>query len=58
MKKNVDEILDENKLCQLYSQIFYSLQLNDQQSSADSENIYINVLWDIGCYYMTSHDIE
>ena len=40
----------------LCSQILFRIGLNDQKPSADSQNIYINVLCDIGCHCMTSHD--
>ena len=38
-------------------QILFRLGLNDQKPGADSKNIYINVLCDIGCHIMTSHAI-
>ena len=41
----------------LRSQILFRLGLNNQKPGADSKNIYINVLCDIGCHRMTSHDI-
>ena len=41
----------------LRSQILFRLGLNDQKPGADSKNIYINVLCDIGCHRMKSHDI-
>ena len=41
----------------LRSQILLRLGLNDQKPGADSKNIYINVLFDIGCHRMTSYDI-
>ena len=49
--------LDETNICQLHSQIWFRVGLNDQKFSADSKNICINVLYDIWCHYMTSHDI-
>ena len=42
----------------LCSQICSKIGSNDQKFSADSKNIYIIVLCDIRCHYMTSHDIE
>ena len=50
--------LDENKyFLDLRSQILFRLGLNDQKPGADSKNIYINLLYDIGCHRKTSHDI-
>ena len=37
------------------SQICSKIGSNDQKFSADSKNIYIIVLCDIGCHRMTSH---
>ena len=43
----------------LHSQIWFRVGLNDHKSSAYySKNICINVLCDMCCHYMTSHDIQ